>query len=161
LGASASSWSRPPPIRSIAWWAKERADDYIAKPFGPRELLARVRKRLRAPPARPQHTGPRVRGRRVLDLEKRVLIDPPRATRGLAARKLIPRRCLRKSQPAAQSRLAAGVTAHREMKPSIARSTCASRGCAASKIDPAHPDAIARCAASAVAFVAEETDIFL
>jgi two-component system phosphate regulon response regulator OmpR len=54
------------------------ADDYIAKPFEPRELLARVKSVLRraigagaAPTA-----GPRVRmGRRLLDLEKRVLLD--------------------------------------------------------------------------------------
>jgi DNA-binding response OmpR family regulator len=52
------------------------ADDYIAKPFEPRELLARVKSVLRravgsgtAPPA-----AARVRmGRRVLDLERRVL----------------------------------------------------------------------------------------
>lgn len=54
------------------------ADDYIVKPFEPRELLARVKSVLRratniaAPVA-----GPRVpMGRRVLDLEKRVLADP-------------------------------------------------------------------------------------
>src|SRR5262250_322186 len=52
------------------------ADDYIAKPFEPRELLARVKSVLRrstgATPA-----GPRVRiGRRVLDLERRLLVDP-------------------------------------------------------------------------------------
>jgi two-component system phosphate regulon response regulator OmpR len=54
------------------------ADDYIAKPFEPRELLARVKSVLRraigagAAPA----AGPRVRmGRRLLDLEKRVLLD--------------------------------------------------------------------------------------
>jgi DNA-binding response OmpR family regulator len=54
------------------------ADDYIAKPFQPRELLARVKSVLRrvvglaAGPV----VGPRVRmGRRVLDLEKRVLVD--------------------------------------------------------------------------------------
>jgi two-component system phosphate regulon response regulator OmpR len=55
------------------------ADDYIAKPFEPRELLARVRSVLRrasgaaASPA----GGARVRmGRRLLDLERRVLIEP-------------------------------------------------------------------------------------
>jgi len=52
------------------------ADDYIAKPFEPRELLARVKSVLRrAAGATP--TGPRVRiGRRVLDLERRLLVDP-------------------------------------------------------------------------------------
>ena len=59
------------------------ADDYIAKPFEPRELLARLKSLLRrvgasgagAAPA-PAATG-RVRmGRCVLDLEKRVLVDP-------------------------------------------------------------------------------------
>uniref|UniRef100_UPI003F716363 winged helix-turn-helix domain-containing protein n=1 Tax=Reyranella sp. TaxID=1929291 RepID=UPI003F716363 len=58
------------------------ADDYIAKPFEPRELLARLKSLLRrigasgAAPAQAAATG-RVRmGRRVLDLEKRVLVDP-------------------------------------------------------------------------------------
>src|SRR6266700_3516583 len=53
------------------------ADDYIAKPFEPRELLARVKSVLRRSTGATASTGPRVRmGRRVLDLEKRVLIDP-------------------------------------------------------------------------------------
>jgi DNA-binding response OmpR family regulator len=53
------------------------ADDYIAKPFEPRELLARVRSVLRRATGAPATVGPRVRmGRRVLDLEKRVLVDP-------------------------------------------------------------------------------------
>jgi two-component system phosphate regulon response regulator OmpR len=52
------------------------ADDYIAKPFEPRELLARVKSVLRRAAAVPA-AGPRVRiGRRVFDLERRVLIDP-------------------------------------------------------------------------------------
>ena len=54
------------------------ADDYIAKPFEPRELLARVKSVLRRSTGAAVTTGgPRVRmGRRVLDLEKRVLVDP-------------------------------------------------------------------------------------
>src|SRR6202035_5178345 len=55
------------------------ADDYIAKPFEPRELLARVKSVLRrAVGASASGPGlPRVRiGRRVLDLERRVLVDP-------------------------------------------------------------------------------------
>jgi two-component system phosphate regulon response regulator OmpR len=52
------------------------ADDYIAKPFEPRELLARVKSVLRRATGTPAE-GPRVRiGRCVLDLERRVLIDP-------------------------------------------------------------------------------------
>jgi two-component system phosphate regulon response regulator OmpR len=54
------------------------ADDYIAKPFEPRELLARVKSVLRRTTGGAAViSGPRVRmGRRVLDLEKRVLVDP-------------------------------------------------------------------------------------
>jgi DNA-binding response OmpR family regulator len=53
------------------------ADDYIAKPFEPRELLARVRSVLRRTTGATTTTGSRVRmGRRVLDLEKRALVDP-------------------------------------------------------------------------------------
>ena len=52
------------------------ADDYIAKPFEPRELLARVKSVLRRATGTPAE-GPRVRiGRRVLDLDRHVLIDP-------------------------------------------------------------------------------------
>ena len=52
------------------------ADDYIAKPFAPRELLARVKSVLRRAGGAPAE-GPRVRiGRRVLELERRVLVDP-------------------------------------------------------------------------------------
>ena len=53
------------------------ADDYIAKPFAPRELLARVNSVLRRSTGAIPSGRPRVRmGRRVLDLEKRVLVDP-------------------------------------------------------------------------------------
>ena len=55
------------------------ADDYIAKPYEPRELLARVKSVLRraAGSGAMRLAGSRVRmGRRVLDLETRVLVDP-------------------------------------------------------------------------------------
>jgi two-component system phosphate regulon response regulator OmpR len=53
------------------------ADDYIGKPYEPRELLARVKSVLRRVTGAPAASGPRVRmGRVVLDLEKRVLVDP-------------------------------------------------------------------------------------
>src|SRR3569623_2049865 len=53
------------------------ADDYIGKPYEPRELLARIKSVLRRSPGAPATAGPRIRmGRRVLDLEKRVLADP-------------------------------------------------------------------------------------
>jgi len=63
------------------------ADDYIPKPFDPRELLARVRSVLRrAVPEPPPPTGERVRmGRRVLDMSRRVLVDTNGTEEALAA----------------------------------------------------------------------------
>lgn len=63
------------------------ADDYIPKPFDPRELLARIKSVLRrAGGAVMTTTGPRVRmGRRVLDLDKRVLVDADGTEEALAA----------------------------------------------------------------------------
>lgn len=53
------------------------ADDYIGKPYEPRELLARIKSVLRRVTGAQAAAGPRTRmGRRVLDLEKRVLVDP-------------------------------------------------------------------------------------
>lgn len=51
------------------------ADDYVAKPYEPRELLARVKSVLRRSTGSPAAAGPRMRmGRVVFDLEKRVLV---------------------------------------------------------------------------------------
>ena len=63
------------------------ADDYIPKPFEPRELLARIRSVLRrARPPTAATGGSRVRmGRRVLDLERRLLLDRDGVEESLAA----------------------------------------------------------------------------
>jgi two-component system phosphate regulon response regulator OmpR len=63
------------------------ADDYIPKPFDPRELLARIKSVLRrATGAVSAPTGGRVRmGRRVLDLDRRVLVDVDGSEERLAA----------------------------------------------------------------------------
>ena len=63
------------------------ADDYIPKPFDPRELLARIKSVLRrAGGAVSTVAGSRVRmGRRVLDMEKRILVDADGVEETLAA----------------------------------------------------------------------------
>jgi DNA-binding response OmpR family regulator len=53
------------------------ADDYIAKPFEPRELLARVRSVLRRVGVTAPAGHARVRiGRRIFDVDRRLLVDP-------------------------------------------------------------------------------------
>src|SRR6516165_1278720 len=52
------------------------ADDYVAKPFEPRELLARVKSVLRRAVGAPAASLHVRIGRRVLDLERRILVDP-------------------------------------------------------------------------------------
>ena len=52
------------------------ADDYVTKPFGPEELLARIRAALRRSDAPPPASEPIVRGNLVIDRERfRVLRD--------------------------------------------------------------------------------------
>ena len=63
------------------------ADDYLPKPFEPRELLARIKSVLRRtngmPPATP---ATRVRmGRRVLDLERHILLEADGSEESLSA----------------------------------------------------------------------------
>jgi two-component system phosphate regulon response regulator OmpR len=65
------------------------ADDYVAKPYDPRELLARVKAGLRRATGvgavTPKAAG-RVRmGRRILDLDKRLLVDPDGGEESLSA----------------------------------------------------------------------------
>ncbi|MCX7362134.1 MAG: response regulator, partial [Alphaproteobacteria bacterium] len=63
------------------------ADDYIPKPFDPRELLARVKSVLRrAGVSVIPTTAGRIRmGRRVLDLDKRVLVESDGSEETLSA----------------------------------------------------------------------------
>ncbi len=64
------------------------ADDYLPKPFEPRELLARIKSVLRrsVPAPAAAAVGGRVRmGRRVLDLEQRTLVDTDGSAERLTA----------------------------------------------------------------------------
>jgi len=61
------------------------ADDYVTKPFGAEELLARVRAALRRADAGPAAAGPIVRGDIVIDPDRR------RVTRGAEELRLTPK----------------------------------------------------------------------
>jgi two-component system phosphate regulon response regulator OmpR len=63
------------------------ADDYVAKPFEPRELLARIKSVLRrAGKEADEPSGPRIRmGRRIFDLERRVLLEADGSEEALSA----------------------------------------------------------------------------
>jgi len=121
------------------------ADDYIAKPFEPRELLARVKSVLRRATGMPTE-GPRVRvGRRVLELDRRVLIDPGDGTEErLAASEfdLLKIFAENPNRPLTRDWLLE-VTAHREAdafdRAIDLRITRLRRKV---EIDPAHPEAI-------------------
>ncbi|TXL73265.1 response regulator [Vineibacter terrae] len=122
------------------------ADDYIPKPFDPRELLARVKSVLRRTGAAVPTLGPRVRmGRWVLDLEKRVLVDPADgAEQGLAASEFDLLRVFAENpnRPLARDWLLE-VTAHREMEVfDRAIDLRITRLRRKIEVDPAHPDAI-------------------
>ena len=121
------------------------ADDYIAKPFAPRELLARVKSVLRRAAGTPIQ-GPRVRiGRRVLDLERRVLIDPADdSEERLAASEfdLLKIFAENPNRPLMRDWLLE-VTAHREADPfDRAIDLRITRLRRKIEIDPAHPQAI-------------------
>ena len=121
------------------------ADDYIAKPFEPRELLARVKSVLRRAAGTPAE-GPRVRiGRRVLDLDRRVLIDPADGNEErLAASEfdLLKIFAENPNRPLMRDWLLE-VTAHREADPfDRAIDLRITRLRRKVEIDPAHPEAI-------------------
>ncbi len=122
------------------------ADDYIAKPFEPRELLARVKSVLRRTTGATANTGPRVRmGRRVLDLEKRVLIDPASGDEEtLAASELDLLKVFAENPNRPLNRdWLLEVTAHREMEAfDRAIDLRITRLRRKIEVDPSHPDAI-------------------
>lgn len=122
------------------------ADDYIAKPYEPRELLARVKSVLRRATGTPAVSGPRMRmGRVVFDLEKRVLVAP---TDGGEERLTASEYDLLKvfaenpNRPLNRDWLLE-VTAHREMEAfDRAIDLRVTRLRRKIEIDPAHPEAI-------------------
>ncbi|MBK1968768.1 winged helix-turn-helix domain-containing protein [Brevundimonas sp. 3P9-tot-E] len=61
------------------------AHDYVEKPFGVGELLARLRANLRQTVSRPEATGPLTAGEVIIDLERRLI------TRAAAAVRLTPK----------------------------------------------------------------------
>jgi DNA-binding response OmpR family regulator len=122
------------------------ADDYIAKPFDSRELLARVKSVLRRTTAAViASPGPRVRmGRAVLDLERRLLIDAEGKEDRLTASEFDLLRVFveHPNRPLTRDWLLE-TTSHREME-AFDRSIDLRVTRIRRKIehDPAHPDAI-------------------
>src|SRR6185503_14258632 len=122
------------------------ADDYIGKPYEPRELLARIKSVLRRVTGAPAASGPRVRmGRRVLDLEKRMLVDPADGSEEtLTASEFDLLKVLAENpnRPLTRDWLLE-VTAHREMEAfDRAIDLRITRLRRKIEIDPAHPDSI-------------------
>ena len=122
------------------------ADDYIAKPYEPRELLARVKSVLRRATGAAPVNGPRMRmGRWVLDIEKRVLIDPNDGTEeALAASEfdLLKVFAENPNRPLNRDWLLE-VTSHREMEAfDRAIDLRITRLRRKIEVDPSHPDAI-------------------
>ena len=121
------------------------ADDYLPKPFEPRELLARIRSVLRR--ARPSAApiGPRVQmGRRVLDLERRVLLDADGQEEALAASEFDLLKLLAENPNRPLSRdWLLEATSHREADPfDRAIDLRVTRLRRKIERDPAHPEAI-------------------
>lgn len=122
------------------------ADDYIPKPFEPRELLARVKSVLRRTGAAVSPAvGPRIAmGRRVLDLDRRLLLDSDGGEERLTASEfdLLSVFAQNADRPLARDWLLE-VTSHREME-AFDRAIDLRINRLRRKIerDPAHPDAI-------------------
>jgi DNA-binding response OmpR family regulator len=122
------------------------ADDYIGKPYEPRELLARIKSVLRRVTGAPASAGPRMRmGRRVLDLEKRVLVDPndgKEETLTASEYDLLKVFAENPNRPLTRDWLLE-VTAHREMEAfDRAIDLRITRLRRKIEVDPAHPDSI-------------------
>jgi two-component system phosphate regulon response regulator OmpR len=122
------------------------ADDYIAKPYEPRELLARVKSVLRRTTGTPASSGPRMRmGRVVFDLDKRVLVmaNGGREERLTASEyDLLKVFAENPNRPLNRDWLLE-VTAHREMEAfDRAIDLRITRLRRKIEIDPAHPEAI-------------------
>jgi two-component system phosphate regulon response regulator OmpR len=122
------------------------ADDYIGKPYEPRELLARIKSVLRRVTGQPVASGPRIRmGRRVLDLEKRSLSDPiddSEETLTASEFDLLKVFAENPNRPLSRDWLLE-VTAHREMEAfDRAIDLRITRLRRKIETDPAHPDAI-------------------
>jgi len=122
------------------------ADDYIAKPFEPRELLARVKSVLRRVTGDTSTSGPRLRmGRWILDLEKRMLVHPTDGSEEpLAASEfdLLKVFAENPNRPLNRDWLLE-VTSHREMEAfDRAIDLRITRLRRKIEIDPSHPDAI-------------------
>jgi DNA-binding response OmpR family regulator len=120
------------------------ADDYIAKPFEARELLARVKSVLRRATGTVVTAGPRVRmGRRILDLERRVLVDlADSSEETLTASEFDLLNAENPNRPLQRDWLLE-VTAHREMEAfDRAIDLRVTRLRRKIELDPAHPDAI-------------------
>jgi two-component system phosphate regulon response regulator OmpR len=126
------------------------ADDYMTKPFEPRELLARIKSVLRRTTGPSGATMPppatrRVRmGRRVLDLDKRLLIDEDGREETLAASEfdLLKIFAENPNRPLYRDWLLEA-TAHREVEAfDRAIDLRITRLRRKIEADPAHPDAI-------------------